>query len=209
QSIRLRGLEDVVVPKITAYSRSDARAIATPVLLRAPGFHAGQYFLRVVRAEDLDAALAQLPGDEVLAIEFLDTRDSDGTFAKYRVMVVDGTLFPLHLAISPEWKVHYFSAQMAEQGVYREREAQFLEDPRRALGERTWAALRRVADTLFLQYAGIDFGIDAAGRVVVFECNATMAVRYPPDEPLWAYRRPAVDAVLGAVREMLVRYSSI
>jgi hypothetical protein len=36
-----------------------------------------------------------------------------------------------------------------------------------------------------------------------------MAVRYPPQEPIWDYRRPAVDAVLGAVREMLVRYSSI
>ncbi len=209
QSMRLRGLPDVIVPKIAAYSRNEARAIRTPVLLRAPGYHAGRYFLRAQQAEDLEPAFAELPGDEILAIEFLDTREPDGTFVKYRVMVVDGQLYPLHLAISPEWKVHYFSAQMAEQSVHREREAQFLEDPRRALGERTWAAVRRVADTLFLQYAGIDFGVDAAGRVVVFECNATMAVRYPPDEPLWAYRRPAVDAVLGAFREMLVRYSSI
>jgi hypothetical protein len=26
---------------------------------------------------------------------------------------------------------------------------------------------------------------------------------------MWAYRRPSVDAVLGAVRAMLLRYSSI
>jgi tetratricopeptide (TPR) repeat protein len=209
QSRRLRGLEDVIVPKITACSRAQAHAVDTPILLRTPGFHAGQYFARAERAEDLDAALAQLPGDEILAIEFIDTRDPSGAFAKYRVMIVDGVLYPLHLAISPEWKVHYFSAQMAAQTAYREREAQFLANPQRALGDRAWAALKRVADTLFLKYAGIDFGVDADGRVVVFESNATMAVRYPPDDPIWAYRRPAADAVFGAVREMLIRYSSI
>jgi glutathione synthase/RimK-type ligase-like ATP-grasp enzyme len=125
------------------------------------------------------------------------------------VMLVDGELYPLHLAIATDWKVHYFSAQMAASAVYRDREARFLADPQRALGERAWAALQRVAQSLFLKYAGIDFAIDANGRVVVFETNATMAVRYPPQEPIWDYRRPAVDAVLGAVREMLVRYSSI
>ena len=209
QSMRLRGLDDVVMPTIALLSRQEARTIATPVLLRALGFHAGEYFVRVDAADDLEAALAQLPGDEILAIEFLETRERDGTYAKYRVMLVDGQLYPLHLAISSDWKVHYFSAQMAADAAYREREVQFLADPRRALGERAWAALERVAQTLFLKYGGIDFAIDEQGRVVVFETNATMAVRYPPEEPLWEYRRPAVDAVLGAMREMLLRYSSI
>jgi tetratricopeptide (TPR) repeat protein len=209
QSMRLRELDDVVMPEITSWSRAAARTIATPVLLRAPGFHAGQYFVRVDEAAGLDAALAQLPGEEILAIEYLETRARDGTYAKYRVMLVDGVLYPLHLAISADWKVHYFSAQMAADATYRQREAQFLTDPRRALGERAWAALERVAQTLFLKYAGIDFGIDAQGRVVVFETNATMAVRYPSQEAMWDYRRPAVDAVLDAVREMLSRYSSI
>jgi len=209
QSMRLRGLEDVVMPKIALWSREAARTVTTPVLLRAPGFHAGEHFLRVDDPDDLDAALAQLPGDEILALEFLDTRDAGGAYAKYRVMLVDGALYPLHLAISHGWKVHYFSAQMAAYPSYREREAQFLTDPRRALGERAWTALERVAQTLFLKYGGIDFAIDARGRVVVFETNATMAVRYPPQEPMWENRRPAVDAVLDAVREMLVRYSSI
>jgi D-alanine-D-alanine ligase-like ATP-grasp enzyme len=77
------------------------------------------------------------------------------------------------------------------------------------LGERAWNALSRVIEREQLHYAGIDFTLDADGRVVVFETNATMAVRYPPDDPMWAYRRPAVDAVLDAMRAMLLRYSSI
>ena len=29
---------------------------------------------------------------------------------KYRVMFIDGVCHPLHLAISRDWKVHYFTA---------------------------------------------------------------------------------------------------
>lgn len=209
QARRLTGIEDVVVPSIRAVARDEVRDLPLPVLLRAPGYHAGEHFVRVDRAEDFDTALAQLPGDELFAIEFLQTREHGRAYTKYRVMAVDGRLYPLHLAISREWKVHYFSAQMAAEPAYREREASFLADPERALGTRAWAALARIVRVLELEYAGIDFTLDERGRVVVFETNATMAIRYPPQDPMWEYRRPAVVTILDAVREMLLRYSSI
>jgi D-alanine-D-alanine ligase-like ATP-grasp enzyme len=74
---------------------------------------------------------------------------------------------------------------------------------------RAWSALQRVIDRLALDYAGVDFTLDVDGNVVVFETNATMAVRHPPEDPMWTYRRPSVDAVLEAMRAMLLRYSSI
>jgi len=209
QAQRLADLTDVRVPKIAAVTRDDARALKAPALLRAPGYHAGEHFERAQTAEDIERALEHLPGDSFFAIEFLDVRDSHGVYTKYRVMAVDRVLYPLHLAISRDWKVHYFSAQMAADQEFRAREASFLRDPQAALGRRAWDALQRVIDRLGLDYAGIDFTLDAHGNVVVFETNATMAVRYPPDDPMWAYRRPAVDAVLDAVRAMLLRYSSI
>jgi tetratricopeptide (TPR) repeat protein len=209
QAQRLAGIDGVVVPPIASLPRHDASSARLPILLRAPGYHAGEHFIRIDRAEDLDRALEQLPGERIFAIDFLDTRNASGAYTKYRVMVVDGRLYPLHLAISTDWKVHYFSAQMAAQPVYREREAAFLRDPAGVLGERAWSALGRIAEKLELDYAGIDFTLDERGAVVVFESNATMAVRYPPEDPMWAYRRPAVDSVLDAVSKMLLRYSSI
>ena len=209
QAQRLRELDHVVVPRIRSVTRAQARALEPPVLLRAPGYHAGEHFLRLEDAGEVAAALEALPGEELFAIEFLDTRDATGAFAKYRVMTIDGRLYPLHLAISGNWKVHYFSAEMASRPAYRALEERFLRDPRATLGEGTWATLERVAHEVGLHYAGIDFALDAEGRVVIFETNATMAVRYPQDEPMWTYRRYAVDAVLDAMREMLVRYSSI
>ena len=53
---------------------------------------------------------------------------------KYRVMLVDGQIYPWHLAISSDWKVHYFTAAMAEQEVYRTEEQRFLNDMHACLG---------------------------------------------------------------------------
>ena len=50
---------------------------------------------------------------------------------------------------------------------------------------------------------GIDFGIDVAGRVVVFEANATMIVLPPAAEAMWNYRRVPVRWIIDAVRAML------
>lgn len=209
QSRRLAALDGVVVPKIERIARSNARELAPPVLLRAPGYHAGEHFVRVEHASEVEAVLTRLPGDELFAIQYLDVRESAGTYAKYRVMIVDGRIYPLHLAISDHWKVHYFSAAMAAVPEYREREAAFLRDPRARVGRRVWSALERIAREIELNYAGVDFALDAQGRLVLFEANATMAVRYPPEDPIWDYRRPAVDAVIEAVTAMLRRYSSI
>jgi D-alanine-D-alanine ligase-like ATP-grasp enzyme len=72
-----------------------------------------------------------------------------------------------------------------------------------ALGAAAVAALHEIGRALGLDYGGVDFGIDAAGNVVVFEANATMAVYPPPAEEAWAYRRPAYDAVIDAVRRLI------
>jgi len=82
-------------------------------------------------------------------------------------------------------------------------QARFLADPAGAIGEPALRALAAIRDVLGLDYAGIDFGIDAAGDVVVFEANATMIVLPPGPEPIWAYRRAPVARVIDAARAML------
>jgi hypothetical protein len=39
----------------------------------------------------------------------------------------------------------------------------------------------------------------------LFEANATMVVNAPEPDERWAYRRPAVERIFGAVRGMLMR----
>lgn len=206
---RLAGLEGVRTPRVETVraetAAEAAEAFGYPLLMRAPGFHTGQHFVRVERPADLAAASAALPGAERLLIEPLDARDARGIFRKHRAMMVDGRVYPLHLAMSSHWKVHYFSADMAERPDHRAEEAAFLADMDAVLGPRAVAALAAIAERLGLDYGGIDFGLGPGGEVLVFEANATMVVNPPPPDPIWDYRREATGRILAAVRAMLER----
>ena len=51
-------------------------------------------------------------------------------------MFIDGATYPLHLAISADWKVHYFTAAMAAEPAFRLEEQHFLDDMPAVLGAR-------------------------------------------------------------------------
>jgi hypothetical protein len=211
---RLRGLPDVTVARMARVPRDclhappaaadlAARGFDFPVLLRAPGFHTGRHFVRVEDVRALGPAAAALPGRDVWAIEPLDARGRDGRFRKYRVMMVGGALYPLHLAVSASWKVHYYTADMDASAAYRAEDAAFLADMPSVLGARAMAALGRIAAALGLDYGGIDFALGPRGDVLLFEANAAMVVAPPAADPKWDYRRPAVARVIAATRAML------
>lgn len=179
-----------------------------PLLIRTPGFHGGRHFLRIEEIGGLPAALAELPGEVLTVLRYLDARGPDGKARKYRVMMIDGKLFPLHIAISSHWKIHYFTADMADHPEHRAEDAEFLENMEAVLGPRAMAALAEIQARLGLDYAGIDFGLSASGEILLFEANATMVVNPPEPDEKWGYRRPAVERICAAVRNMLMARSA-
>jgi hypothetical protein len=207
---RLAAIPGVIAPKTTMLLRgtiSDENGLGFPLLLRSPGFHAGRHFLHVEHRDALPAAVAALPAGELLAIEYLDARGPDGMARKYRVMFIDGMLYPLHLAISADWKVHYFTSAMATNAAHRDDERRFLDDMPAVLGLRAMAALAGIAETLGLDYAGVDFALASDGSLLLFEANATMVVISPDPDPIWNYRRRAVADINNAVSRMLSRHA--
>ncbi len=209
---RLAAVSGLVVPEVRSvtratlaqWQRSPAQsALRFPLLLRSPGFHTGRHFVRVEHAEDLQTAAATLPGDELLLIGYVDARGTDGLTRKYRVMYIDGVLYPLHLAISTDWKVHYFSSAMSHNAAHRDEERQFLTDMSAVLGARALCALADIGSLLGLDYAGVDFAIGRDGSLLLFEANASMVINPPGPEAIWDYRRPAINRALEATRQML------
>jgi len=212
---RLLGtLEGVVTPRIVTFPREIlARATASvaleehgltfPLLLRAPGFHGGSHFVRVEDSNGLAPAVAALPGQNLMALEYLDTRDDDGKVRKYRVMMIDGKLYPLHKAISHHWMIHYFSAEMMNSPEHRAEDEAFLENMPGVLGEHAMRGLERICATLGLDYGGADFSLGRDGEVLLFEANATMIVPAAGKEEKWSYRRRAVAQIRDAVRGMV------
>jgi len=146
-----------------------------------------------------------LPGADLLVIQYYDARGPDGMARKYRAMFIDGGLYPWHLAIAPDWKVHYFTAAMAANPAHREEERRFLDDMPGVLGSRSMLALGAIGETLGLDYAGVDFALTQDGSVLVFEANATMVISPPGPEAIWDYRRRAAADALAAARNLLSR----
>ena len=217
---RLAALPGVVTPKTLSVARDllagpDGAAwiagnqFALPLLLRSPGYHTGRNFILVEKAAEFSAAASSLPGSELLVIEYLDARGKDGSARKYRVMMIGGKIYPLHLAISRNWKVHYFTSDMADQPDHRAEEAAFLSDMPAVLGDKAMTALDEIRDALGLDYGGVDFGLSADGDLLLFEANATMVIAAPDPDPRWAYRRTAIarviDAVVAMIRERAAR----
>ncbi len=216
---RLGALPGVVTARTIAVERAtltgpDAIAalqrldFAFPLLLRSPGYHTGRNFVFVEQASELAAAASELPGDELLVIEYLDARGVDGNARKFRVMMIGGKIYPLHLAISRNWKVHYFTSDMADKPDHRAEEAAFLADMRAALGDTAMAALEHIRDALGLDYAGVDFGLAPGGELLLFEANATMVIAVPDNDERWTYRRAAINRIIEAVVAMILQKST-
>jgi glutathione synthase/RimK-type ligase-like ATP-grasp enzyme len=216
---RLHGIEGVRTAHTKAIARDALvstdgprllaeRGFAFPLLLRSPGCHTGRNFVLVEGPADLSAAAAAIPGEELLAIEYLDARGRDSSARKFRVMMIDGALYPLHLAISQDWKVHYFTSDMADRPDHRAEEAKFLEDMAAVLGPKAMRALSAIQPALGLDYAGSDFSLSPEGDLLLFEANATMVIARPNDDARWAYRRGAIDGAVRAVAAMLKRKAS-
>ena len=217
---RYGDIPGVVVPRAVLLPRaalSDGAAaealrsagLAYPLLMRSPGHHTGMHFERIDGPAALAPALQRLPGDALIAIEYVETRSPDGRWRKYRAMTIAGRLLPLHLAVSGQWKVHYFSAAMADSQEYRAEEARFLEAMPEVLGADAMRALAAIQRRMGLDYGGIDFAIGSGGEVVLFEANATMIVAPADADPRWDYRRAAVARVDEAVRAMLLRRADL
>jgi tetratricopeptide (TPR) repeat protein len=211
----LGALEDVLTPRIITLSREilegkeafsalEQHGFTFPLLLRSPGFHGGSYFVRVDSPDALASAVGTLPGAKQLVIQYLEARNDDGKIRKYRVMMVNGRLYPLHKAVSRDWMIHYYSAEMAQSAEHRAEDAAFLEDMPGVLGSRAMKALERIRDALGLDYGGIDFSLNAQGQILLFEANATMAVPNPDRGEKWDFRREPVERIKAVTREMVL-----
>lgn len=212
---RLGKIAGVITPRMLLISKQEIHSgqalaellqteIGFPVLLRSPHFHGGNYFVCVESPDALKTAAEELPGESLLAIQYLDSRSADHLFRKFRVMSINGALYPIHLAISRQWKVHYFSSDMAENEEYRKEEKVFLKDFAAYLGATVISILEKIAANLRLDYCGIDFGIDPNGYIILYEANSTMVINPPTREKLWDYKHEAINNALGATRKMFL-----
>ncbi len=183
---------------------ADGAGVDAPFLLRPVGSHGGVGLRRFEEWGGFDGSA--LSGAEAWYFSsFVESRGADGFYRKYRMAFVDRLPFAYHLAISRDWLVHYFSADMQAHDWKLAEEAAFLADPRGALGAVAYDAIAEVGVRLDLDFCGIDFAVLPDGRVLVFEANATMLIHPESESGTLAFKNPAVQQIISALSELVLK----
>jgi tetratricopeptide (TPR) repeat protein len=208
---RFAGIPGCVVPRTirvagpvlteAAMNRQFA-GFSLPLLVRVAGTHGGDDFDKVEDWDDVVDFVAENPEAAYYVIEYVNYRSDDGFFRKYRVIFIDDKIFPYHLAIHDDWKVHHFRTDMANHDWMRKEEERYLQDMGSVFNAAHQDALRAMAKATELDYGGIDCGLDRDGRIVVFEANASMLVH---DEKTadFAYKNPYIARIKQAFDAMM------
>jgi glutathione synthase/RimK-type ligase-like ATP-grasp enzyme len=218
----LAGIAGLRLPKVIRLSAHalQARMLANtladckleyPLLLRVPGLHSGRKLELVNNADEVRTMLRTHPARDYFAIEYIDTRCEDRYYRKYRVVFIDGAMYPIHCACTTGWKAHYYTSNNANVMMLQQEEQRYLENFRDVLGESVVLSLAAVQERLGLEYGGIDFSLDTQNNIVVFETNATMSFPQPDRETQHSYRftafRKAQDAIIKMIANALKKNS--
>jgi len=195
----------VLAPRVERVPHASASAGASsfPFLLRPVGSQAGAGLVKIDDAAGLDAYLRDRPADEYYRTEFIDYVSGDGFYRKYRIMFVGGEAFPYHLAISPNWMIHYYNAPMFEHAWMRAEEERFVDDLDAVFGGMRATALAEIAEAIDLDYFGIDCSVAPDGRLLLFEADSAMLVHGTDPPALFSYKKRAFTNVQRAFNALL------
>jgi glutathione synthase/RimK-type ligase-like ATP-grasp enzyme len=202
----LAPIANVHAPRAVRVSHADLQngtPFGFPIVVRPVGSQAGRDLARVENERELNTYLESVASDAFYVMPFVDFRSADGYFRKYRIIVVEGTPYPYHLAISANWMIHYYNTPMYETAWMREEEAAFLADFERVFPAPLRRALRDVASAVGLEYFGIDCSIDAQGKLLVFEADPAMIVHAGDDPALFGYKKLYAHRIFDAFQRLL------
>lgn len=181
---------------------------AFPIIARPFGSHAGHGLERLTNAAECAGYVAREPHDAYVVSPFIEYASADGFYRKYRVVFVDGVPYPTHLAISPNWMIHYYNAPMRENAWMRDEEAAFLKDVRVAFDGERYDALLAIAGAVGLEYFGIDCAIERDGKILVFEADPAMLVHTTDPADVYPYKLEFVPRIYRAIEAMIDRRKS-
>jgi tetratricopeptide (TPR) repeat protein len=208
---RLSAIPGLVAPATRRVARDALVALAggppfaRPLLVRPAGSHGGEGLARIDRPADLAAYLRVLPGASFFLTDYVEFRSPDGYFRKYRLIFVDRRVYPYHLAIGRDWKLHYWRVDMDAAPWMTQEEAGFLADHAAAFPGALADTAERIARTLDLDYAGLDCGIAQDGRVVLFEANANMLVHLTEPRETAPHKHASVARIVEAMTDLVMR----
>jgi hypothetical protein len=204
----LDGIAGLHIPPTLRLTRSMLKADASldfPLIARPFGSHAGFGLAKLENVQALRDYLEQRSESSFFVSPFVDYSDKDGLFRKYRIAMIDGHPFPVHMAIAEEWKVWYLNADMALNVAHRTEEAKFMRFFDENFGRRHVRALAEMAKRVGLDYFLIDCAETKDGRLLIFEADHCAIVHDMDPVNVYPYKPAAMKKLFDAFGSMLKR----
>lgn len=218
----LKSLPGLVMPQTVRVERAALEQLARgetalssllesgtfPVILRPVDSHAGHSLVKCESPVNIMAYLQAQKGAMFYLAPFVDYRSADGQYRKYRIMLIDGRPYACHLAISDDWMIHYLNAGMDSSAQKRAEEASFMADFDEGFARRHAETFQALADQVGLPCFGMDCAETPDGKLLAFEVDVGMVVHDMDPVALYPYKKPQMQKVFTAFRQMLARHAA-
>lgn len=218
----LKSLPGLIMPQTVRIERTGLEQLARgetslncllesaifPIILRPVDSHAGHSLVKCESPADIITYLNTQTEAIFYLAPFVDYRSADGQYRKYRIMLVDGKPYACHLAISDDWMIHYLNAGMEDSAQKRAEEASFMADFDEGFARRHAETFQALADQVGLAYFGIDCAETPNGKLLAFEVDVGMVVHDMDPIDLYPYKKPQMQKVFAAFRQMLERHAA-
>ncbi len=202
----LQGIDRLDVPKTVkiqprcpqdVHDTIKKESFEYPVIFRQAGDHGGISTIRVEDETEQFYPFA-LDGRDHYLTQFVDYKNDNGIYVKYRLVVVDGEVFIRHAIFSKEWMVHAGSQlDEKESQLYKQN---IIKRFTKEIKPKIQPIISEIHNRLKLDYFGIDCNIDSNMKLLIFEINANMNVFTQSKKTLFAKH---IEMIRSALIKML------
>ncbi len=201
----LENASGIAMPTTIRYALNtiEPQAFAYPIIIRPVDSHAGHDLDKVENAEALQHYLNGQHYYDFFIAPFVDYKNSDGLYRKYRVILCAGEAFLCHLAMSTHWMIHYLNAGMADDAQKRAEEAQAMNDFKQTFAKKHAGAFQAIYERTGLEYVGIDCSETPDGKLLIFEIDSCMIVHAIDPVDLFPYKPEHMKTLFNAFELML------
>jgi hypothetical protein len=198
----------LLAPACRRWNKQDSGEFNFPLTIRPIDTHGGKGLEKLNCLEDFHAYLSR-HGEigEFYIADYIDYQSKDGFFRKARVAIIDRIPYACHLAISPDWIVHYIPSGMEHSQVKRAEEQSFMEDFEDQFARRHAKALLAIADLTGLDYIIIDCWETGAGELLLFEADGGGWIHAIDPAEIFPYKAAVMQKAFDGFEAMLLKKS--
>jgi tetratricopeptide (TPR) repeat protein len=183
----LRGLDQAIFPKTLSYPvnaveiegsiKNIEHEFTFPVLVRSRIHSSARAFFRADDITGLREAIKRIDprgAEPVYVIQYHESRHRSGAFLRYRLVFVDGVLYPGVISLSDGWRQGWqeaaaWAGKLGSEFIEEER--RWLDEPEAVIGGENLAALGQAQARIGLDVLGMDIGLAEDGKVIIYEAN--------------------------------------